>query len=174
MTKNWKWPYQLIKHFTETYTPGSLHIPYRLALLSRWFSKLKPVLVGPWILDSWRVTHHNSSISTALEGLVFYQCRSLEHRLQTTPLPVSLHHPRDSSPPTEDWGWQGQVVLPCSKQRWLAGKSPFSIGDTSSNVCLFPMVMVVFEECIPAVYGWTISRLSWFIGKYVHFSLKEE
>ena len=36
------------------------------------------------------------------------------------------------------------------------------------------MVMVVFEGCIPAVYGWTISRLSWFIGKYVHFLLKEE
>eukprot|EP00434_Breviolum_minutum_P025079 symbB.v1.2.022154.t2/scaffold1953.1/size126199/5 len=48
--------------------------------------------------------HHTAALQLPVDvlSLVFYQCRSLEHRLQTTPLPVSLHHPRDSSPPTEE------------------------------------------------------------------------
>ena len=40
---------------------------------------------------------------------------------------------------------KGIRELPCRKLTWLAGKSPFWIGDTSSDGC-FSSVMLVFRE----------------------------
>ena len=137
----------------------------------------------PTILVSWRV---NSSISTALEGLVFYQCRSLEHRLQTTPLPVSLHHPRDSSSPTEDWALRVKwFYLAVNKDGWLENhhfnrsyifKCVFISHCHGSfrgvyTCCLwldnFPIIMVHWKICPFFVEGRVNLMHSWVKVRYV-------